>query len=82
LTPIQSLFILVAMSVVKRSSGSKRILAGQEAPKKVRLRHPAPPAQKKTDAAKRPFDKAYHEALSATLEEWSSPEDDEAFRDL
>jgi hypothetical protein len=30
-----------------------------------------------------PFDAAYHEALSATLaDEWSSREDDEAFRDL
>ena len=29
-----------------------------------------------------PFDAAYHAALSATLEEWDSPEDDEAFKDL
>ena len=29
-----------------------------------------------------PFDAAYHAALSTTLEEWDSPEDDEAFRDL
>ena len=29
-----------------------------------------------------PFDKAYHAALSTTLEEWNSPEDDEAFEDL
>lgn len=29
-----------------------------------------------------PFDAAFHAALSATLEEWASPEDDEAFRDL
>ena len=29
-----------------------------------------------------PFDAAFHAALSSTLEEWSSPEDDEAFRDL
>jgi len=29
-----------------------------------------------------PFDVAFHAALSATLDEWSSPEDDEAFRDL
>lgn len=29
-----------------------------------------------------PFDTAFHQALSATLEEWDSPEDDEAFRDL
>ena len=28
------------------------------------------------------FDAAWHRALSATLEEWNSPEDDEAFRDL
>lgn len=29
-----------------------------------------------------PFDRAFHSALSATLDEWASPEDDEAFRDL
>jgi AbrB family looped-hinge helix DNA binding protein len=29
-----------------------------------------------------PFDTAFHQALSATLDEWDSPEDDEAFRDL
>ena len=29
-----------------------------------------------------PFDAAYHAALSTTLEEWDSPEDDEAFKDL
>jgi AbrB family looped-hinge helix DNA binding protein len=29
-----------------------------------------------------PFDVQYHAALSATLSEWNSPEDDEAFRDL
>lgn len=30
-----------------------------------------------------PFDAAYHAAMSATLtDEWSSREDDEAFRDL
>ncbi len=29
-----------------------------------------------------PFDAAFHQALSATLDEWNSPEDDEAFRDL
>ena len=29
-----------------------------------------------------PFDTAFHQALSATLDEWNSPEDDEAFRDL
>lgn len=29
-----------------------------------------------------PFDGAYHAALSATLDEWASPEDDEAFGDL
>ena len=29
-----------------------------------------------------PFDAAFHATLSSTLEEWSSPEDDEAFRDL
>lgn len=29
-----------------------------------------------------PFDKAFHEALSKTLDEWNSPEDEEAFRDL
>ena len=28
------------------------------------------------------FDAPWHNALSATLEEWNSPEDDEAFRDL
>jgi AbrB family looped-hinge helix DNA binding protein len=28
------------------------------------------------------FDRAWHHALSDTLEEWNSPEDDEAFRDL
>ena len=28
------------------------------------------------------FDAEYHRALSATLSEWSSPADDEAFRDL
>jgi antitoxin PrlF len=29
-----------------------------------------------------PFDTAFHEALSATLDEWATPEDEEAFRDL
>ncbi len=29
-----------------------------------------------------PVDLAFHAALGATLEEWTSPEDDEAFRDL
>jgi antitoxin PrlF len=29
-----------------------------------------------------PFDTALHEALSATLDEWATPEDEEAFRDL
>ena len=29
-----------------------------------------------------PFDFAFHAALSQTLDEWSSAEDDEAFRDL
>ena len=29
-----------------------------------------------------PLDAEFHSALAATLDEWSSPEDDEAFRDL
>lgn len=29
-----------------------------------------------------PFDAAFHAALSSTLDEWASREDDEAFRDL
>ena len=29
-----------------------------------------------------PFDVAFHAALSDTLDEWSSPEDEEAFGDL
>ena len=29
-----------------------------------------------------PFDYHYHHALSQTLSEWDSPEDDEAYRDL
>ncbi|MFA5028619.1 MAG: AbrB/MazE/SpoVT family DNA-binding domain-containing protein [Candidatus Methylomirabilota bacterium] len=29
-----------------------------------------------------PLDVEYHRALTATLSEWSSPADDEAFRDL
>ena len=29
-----------------------------------------------------PFDRGFHAALSDTLTEWSSPEDEEAFRDL
>lgn len=29
-----------------------------------------------------PFDRAFHAALSDTLDEWNTPEDDEAFRDL
>ena len=29
-----------------------------------------------------PFDTAFHEALSKTLDEWSTLEDEEAFRDL
>lgn len=29
-----------------------------------------------------PFDAAYHSAITETLEEWNSPEDDEAFNDL
>jgi hypothetical protein len=29
-----------------------------------------------------PFDATFHTALSETLVEWSSPEDEQAFRDL
>jgi AbrB family looped-hinge helix DNA binding protein len=29
-----------------------------------------------------PFDAAFHQALSSTLDEWSTEADDEAFRDL
>jgi AbrB family looped-hinge helix DNA binding protein len=29
-----------------------------------------------------PFDRAFHLALSETLDEWATPEDEEAFRDL
>ena len=29
-----------------------------------------------------PFDAAYHAAIAETLEEWNSPEDEEAFNDL
>jgi len=29
-----------------------------------------------------PFDTAFHSAISETLEEWNSPDDDEAFNDL
>jgi antitoxin PrlF len=29
-----------------------------------------------------PFDRDFHGSLSTTLSEWSSPEDEEAFRDL
>ena len=29
-----------------------------------------------------PFDAPFHVALSETLDEWTSPEDEEAFRDL
>jgi len=29
-----------------------------------------------------PFDAEYHQALSGTLSEWDSPEDDEAYNDL
>ena len=29
-----------------------------------------------------PFDVAFHAALSETLDEWTSPEDEDAFRDL
>ncbi len=29
-----------------------------------------------------PFDTAYHSAIAETLEEWQSPEDEEAFNDL
>jgi AbrB family looped-hinge helix DNA binding protein len=29
-----------------------------------------------------PFDAAFHKAISATLDEWDTPEDNEAFRDL
>ena len=29
-----------------------------------------------------PFSASWHNALAATLEEWNSPEDDEAFRGL
>jgi len=28
------------------------------------------------------FDAAFHKSLSATLDEWASPEDEEAFHDL
>ena len=30
----------------------------------------------------KPFDAAFHSAVSETLEEWNSPEDEEAFNDL
>lgn len=29
-----------------------------------------------------PFDAAYHAAVAETLEEWNSPDDEEAFNDL
>lgn len=29
-----------------------------------------------------PFDRAFHSAVSETLTEWGSPEDEKAFRDL
>ena len=29
-----------------------------------------------------PFDAAYHAAIAETLEEWNSPQDEEAFNDL
>lgn len=29
-----------------------------------------------------PFDAAFHKALSVTLDEWATPQDHEAFRDL
>ena len=29
-----------------------------------------------------PFDDAFHSAVSETLEEWNSPDDEEAFNDL
>jgi len=29
-----------------------------------------------------PFDAAFHQALSSTLDEWATEEDEEAFRDL
>jgi AbrB family looped-hinge helix DNA binding protein len=29
-----------------------------------------------------PFDREFHEALAKTLQEWSTSEDEEAFRDL
>ena len=29
-----------------------------------------------------PFDLAFHSAVSQTLDEWTTPEDEEAFRDL
>lgn len=29
-----------------------------------------------------PFDLAFHQALAGTLDEWGTPEDDEAYRDL
>ena len=29
-----------------------------------------------------PFDAAFHEALSETLDEWTTPADEQAFRDL
>lgn len=29
-----------------------------------------------------PFDAAFHHALSSTLDEWATDEDEEAFRDL
>jgi len=29
-----------------------------------------------------PFDTAFHTSVSETLEEWNSPEDEEAFSDL
>ena len=29
-----------------------------------------------------PFDAAFHAALSHTLDEWATPEDEQAFRDL
>ena len=60
-------------------------------PRKVRERLGAKPGdliayEIKNDVVKlrrlEPFDAAFHAALSTTMDEWATPEDDEAFRDL
>lgn len=63
------------MGVAKKYSASRRVTSHGEVPKSVRVRQDS-------EAEKVKFDAAFHASLAMTLDEWLSPEDEEAFRDL